>query len=290
MTDYIVRGIDQTKSFRFFATNTTNTVNQAVKNHGASPVVAAALGRTMTGAVMMGNMFKNPNDRVSISIKGDGPIQGIVVEADAMGHVKGYPYQPIVDIPKAENGKLDVRSAIGNALMIVMKDIGLKEPYVGQVAMLSGEIAEDLAYYFATSEQTNSVVALGVLVDVDYSIKQAGGIIIQVLPDAQEEAIVALEEKLKEFTSITACLEEGKTVEQIIEMLLGEVDFMEKTDVSFKCDCARERMERGLISLGLEELKEIVEDEQEDLELVCHFCNNKYAFDKQAIKEIIDSL
>lgn len=290
MKDYIVRGTDNTKSFRFFATNTTQTVNEAVKSHGTSPVVSAALGRTMTGAVMMGNMFKNPSDRVSISIKGDGPIQGIVVEADALGNVKGYPYQPVVDIPKREDGKLDVRNAIGNALMIVMKDIGLKEPYVGQVAMLSGEIAEDLAYYFATSEQTNSVVILGVLVDVDYSIKQAGGIIIQVLPDAKDEAIDALEKKLGEFTSLTSCLEEGKSVEEVIEMLLGPVDFMEKTDVAFKCDCSRDRMERGLISLGKQDLTEILEDEQEDLELVCHFCNNKYAFDKHDIRDIIESI
>lgn len=290
MADYIVRGIDSTKSFRFFGANTTQTVNEAVKSHGTSPVVSAALGRTMTGAAMMGNMCKSPNDRVSISIKGDGPIGGIIVEADNMGNVKGYPYNSIVDIPNNEQGKLDVRNAIGNAVMTIMKDIGLKEPYIGQTAMLSGEIAEDLTYYFATSEQTNSVVVLGVLVDVDYSIKQAGGIIIQVLPNAQDEAITALENKLAEFTSLTAYLEEGKTVEQVIEMLLGEVDFMQKTDVAFKCDCSRERMERGLISLGSKELTEIAEDEQEDLEIVCHFCNNKYAFDKQAIKELVDSL
>ncbi|MEG0014282.1 MAG: Hsp33 family molecular chaperone HslO [Cellulosilyticaceae bacterium] len=290
MADYIVRGIDSTKSFRFFGANTTESVNEAVKSHGTSPVVSAALGRTMTGAAMMGNMCKSPSDRVSISIKGDGPIGGIIVEADAMGNVKGYPYNSVVDIPNNAQGKLDVRNAIGNAVMTIMKDIGLKEPYIGQTAMLSGEIAEDLTYYFATSEQTNSVVVLGVLVDVDYSIKQAGGIIIQVLPGAQDEAITELENKLAEFTSLTAYLEEGKTVEEVIEMLLGEVDFMQKTDVAFKCDCSRERMERGLISLGSKELTEIAEDEEESLEIVCHFCNNKYDFDKQAIKELVDSL
>ncbi|MEG0152339.1 MAG: Hsp33 family molecular chaperone HslO [Cellulosilyticaceae bacterium] len=290
MADYIVRGIDSTKSFRFFGANTTESVNEAVKSHGTSPVVSAALGRTMTGAAMMGNMCKSPSDRVSISIKGDGPIGGIIVEADAMGNVKGYPYNSVVDIPNNAQGKLDVRNAIGNAVMTIMKDIGLKEPYIGQTAMLSGEIAEDLTYYFATSEQTNSVVVLGVLVDVDYSIKQAGGIIIQVLPGAQDETITELENKLAEFTSLTAYLEEGKTVEEVIEMLLGEVDFMQKTDVAFKCDCSRERMERGLISLGSKELTEIAEDEEESLEIVCHFCNNKYDFDKQAIKELVDSL
>lgn len=290
MTDYIVRGIDSTKSFRFFGANTTQTVNEAVKNHGTSPVVSAALGRTMTGAAMMANMLKKADDRVGISIKGDGPIGGIIVEADAAGNVKGYPYESIVDIPNNAQGKLDVRNAIGNAVMTIMKDTGLKEPYMGQIAMLSGEIAEDLTYYFATSEQTNSVVVLGVLVDVDYSIKQAGGIIIQVLPEAKDEAITALENKLGEFTSLTTCLESGQTVEEVIEMLLGDVDFMQKTEVRFKCDCSRSRMERGLISLGKKELTEIVEDGQEDLELVCHFCNSKYTFDKADIKEVVDSL
>ena len=290
MKDYIVRGTDSTKSFRFFAANTTQTVNEAVKSHGTSPVVSAALGRTMTGAAMMGQMLKNPSDRVSISIKGDGPIQGIIVEANAMGHVKGYPHVPVVDIPNNEQGKLDVRNAIGNAVMTIVKDLGLKEPYVGQVAMLSGEIAEDLTYYFATSEQTNSVVILGVLVDVDYSIRQAGGIIIQVLPDAQDEAITALENKLGEFTALTTYLDQGKTVEEVVEMLLGEVDFMQKTDVAFKCDCSRSRMEKGLISLGKKELTEILEDEQEDLELVCHFCSEKYDFNKQDIKEVIEAI
>lgn len=290
MSDYIVRGTDKEKNFRFFGANTKEMVGTAVMNHGTSPVVAAALGRTMIGASMMGAMLKNDNDRVGISIKGDGPIQGIVVEADAQGNVKGYPYVPVVDMPLAENGKLDVRNAIGNAVMTVVKDIGLKEPYVGQVAMLSGEIAEDLTYYFATSEQTNSVVILGVLVDRDYTIKQAGGAIIQVLPNASDEAITAVEERLANFGSFTTYLDEGKSVEEIIMMLLGEIEVMETTPVRFKCDCSRARMESGLMTLGKEELMEIVEDKEPEVELVCHFCNQKYNFKKEEIKDIVESL
>ena len=291
MDNYIIRGTDKNKSFRFFGANTTGVVGEAVKSHGTSPVVSAALGRTMTGTLMMGNMLKNDNDRVCVMIKGDGPIQGITVEADAKGNVKGYAYVPVVDIPKKENGKLDVSGAIGNALMIVKKDIGLKEPYTGQIAMLSGEIAEDFSYYFATSEQTNTVVALGVLVDRDYSIKQSGGFIIQVLPDATDEDITELEEKLKTFTSLTTYMEEGKSIEDIIKMLLGDdIEIMDRTEVRFHCDCSRENMERALISLGRKELQEIVNDDQEDVELVCHFCNHKYAFDKQSIAELLEEV
>ena len=287
----MIRGTDREKNFRFFGANTKEMVNTAVLKHGTSPVVAAALGRTMTGAAMMGKMLKNETDRVSIAIKGDGPIQGIVVEADAKGNVKGYPYVPVVDLPLNEKGKLDVRKAIGNAVMIVTKDIGLKEPYVGQVAMLSGEIAEDLTYYFATSEQINSVVILGVLVDRDYTIKQSGGIIIEVLPGCTDEAIDALEGKLKSFGALTQLLDEGKTIEEILESLLEDIEIMDKTDTFFKCDCSRERMERGLLSIGRKELEEIIaEEDDEPIELVCHFCNQKYHFQKEKIKEILESV
>lgn len=289
MNDYIIRGTDKNRNFRFFGANTKNMVGIACEKHQTSPVVSAALGRTMIGAAMMGCMLKSDTDRVSIVIKGDGPIGGIVVEADAKGNVKGYPYNPQADIPNKPNGKLDVSGIIGNAVMTVMKDIGLKEPYVGQVAMLSGEVAEDFTYYFATSEQTNSVVILGVLVDRDYSIKQAGGIIIQVLPDAADEAITALEEKLKDFTSLSQYLDENKTIEEIIGNLLEEIEIMEKTEVGFKCDCSKYRMERGLISIGREDLEEIAREE-ENVELVCHFCNEKYYFTKNEIEKIIETL
>lgn len=291
MTDYIVRGTDKNKNFRFFAAHTTDLVKHAVQQHGTSPVVAAALGRTMTGTLMMGAMLKNDQDRVSVSIRGDGPIGGILVEANAKGDVKGYPVQPVVDLPLNEKGKLDVRTAIGNAVMTVTKDIGLKEPYVGQTAMLSGEVAEDFTDYFAISEQINSLVALGVLADAKTLIKQAGGLIIQVLPNATEEAISELEVKLKQFTAMTTYMEEGKTVEEIVFMLLGDdAEIMDRMPAQFKCDCSKERMERGLISLGRQELQNIVEDDQDDLEIVCHFCNQKYDFDKEDIKEILEEI
>ncbi|MDF2614688.1 MAG: Hsp33 family molecular chaperone HslO [Clostridia bacterium] len=289
MKDYIVRGTDKERNFRFFGANTKNMISIACEKHQTTPVVSAALGRTMTGAAMMARMLKRDTDRVSVIIKGDGPIGGIVVEADGTGNVKGYPYNPSVDIPNKPNGKLDVSGAIGNAVMTVMKDLGLKEPYTGQVPMLSGEIAEDFTLYFADSEQTNSVVILGVLIDVDYSIKQAGGIIIQVLPNVADEAITELENKLSSFTSITKHLDENKSIEEIVSTLLEDIEIMEKTEVAFKCDCSKYRMERGLISIGKAELQEIA-DEEESVELVCHFCNQKYDFSKNEIENILSTL
>lgn len=289
MQDYIIRGTDKERNFRFFGANTKHMIKTACENHQTTPVVSAALGRTMTGAAMMGLMLKRDSDRVSISIKGDGPIGGIIVEADGNGNTKGYPYQAQVDIPNKPDGKLDVSGAIGNAMMTVIKDLGLKEPYTGQVAMLSGEIAEDFTFYFAVSEQTNSLVILGVLVDIDYSIKQAGGIIIQVLPDAKDEAITELENKLKDFTSLTTYLDAGETIEQIINRLLEDIEIMEKTEVDFKCDCSKERMERGLISIGKKELDEIIAQE-ETIELVCHFCNHKYYFPRSEVQKIVQNL
>lgn len=287
--DYMIRGIDKESNFRFFGANTRNMVNDACIKHGTSPVVSAALGRTLTATVMMGHMLKNEKDRVCLIIKGDGPIGGIVTEANGNGEVKGYAYNPVVDLPRNAAGKLDVAGAIGNAGLTVIKDLGLKEPYSGQVPMLSGEIAEDISFYFAVSEQTNSVVILGVLVDVDYSIKEAGGIIIQVLPNAKDEAITALEEKIKDFKSITSCLDKGQSIEYILERFLGEIDIMDCTDISFKCDCSRERMERALISVGKKDLVEMAEEDGQ-AEIVCPFCNGKYNFSKIELEELIDSI
>ncbi len=285
MRDYILRGTDKSKNFRFFGVNTTHTVNTARAYHNTSPVVSAALGRLLSGVSMMGLMLKNDTDRVSVSIRGDGPIKGLIAEADAFGNVKGYAYESHVDIPLNSNGKLDVSKALGNAVMTVMKDIGLKEPYTGQISMPSGEIAEDLTYYFAVSEQTNSVVILGVLVDLDYSIKHSGGIIIQVLPDADDEAISHLENRIRAFDSLTSYLEAGKTVEDIIQMLLEDIDIMEKKEIEFKCNCSKQRMERALISLGKNDLEEIALEEE--TELVCHFCNSKYVFSQTEIKNLL---
>lgn len=287
--DYMVRGIDAGSNFRFFGANTTHLVNEACAKHQTSPVASAALGRTLTANLMMGGMLKNDDDRVSIIIKGDGPIGGVITEANGHGEVKGYVYNPQCESHLNYLGKLDVGGAIGNANMTVVKDLGMKEPYSGQVPMLTGEIAEDLTYYFFASEQTNSVVILGVLVDRDYSIKQAGGIIIQVLPDATEEAISALEEKIKDFGNLTDRMEKGQSIEFVIEYLLGKVEYMDSMAVSFSCDCNKDRMERALISVGKKDLEEIMEEDGQ-AELVCPFCNDKYLFGKEELKDIIDSL
>lgn len=285
----MVRGIDRESNFRFFGANTTLLVNDACRRHQTTPVASAALGRTLTANVMMGGMLKNDDDRVSIIIKGDGPIGGIITEANGHGEVKGYVYHPQIESHLNYLGKLDVGGAVGNANMTVVKDLGMKEPYSGQVPMLTGEIAEDLTYYFAVSEQTNSVVILGVLVDVDYSIKQAGGIIIQVLPDATEEAITALEEKLKDFGTLTERMEKGQSIEYVIEQLLGKVEYMDSMPISFACDCSKDRMERALISVGKKDLHEMmVEDGQ--AELVCPFCNDKYLFNREELQDIVDQL
>lgn len=287
--DYLIRGIDKGGNFRFFGAYSRNLVNEACEKHQTSPVASAALGRTLTATAMMGGMLKSDSDRVSIIIKGDGPIGGIITEGNGRGEVKGYVYNPQIESHLNHLGKLDVGGAVGNANMTVIKDLGMKEPYSGQVPMLTGEIAEDLTYYFAVSEQTNSVVILGVLVDVDYSIKQAGGIIIQVLPDAKDEAIDALEAKINEFGNLTDKLEKGQSIEYIIERLLGEVDYMGQTPITFKCDCSKERMERALISVGKKDLTEIAEHDGK-AELVCPFCNDKYLFTKEELEDIIENI
>lgn len=287
--DYMVRGIDKDANFRFFGTNSRNLVNEACMKHQTTPVASAALGRTLTATAMMGAMLKRDEDRISIIIKGDGPIGGIITEGNGKGEVKGYVYHPQIESHLNYLGKLDVGGAVGNANMTVVKDLGLKEPYSGQVPMLTGEIAEDLTYYFAVSEQTNSVVILGVLVDVDYSIKQAGGIIIQVLPDAKDEAVDRLEEKLKDFGNLTDKLEKGQSIEYVIESLLGEVEYMEQTPVTFVCDCNKDRMERALISVGKKDLQEMA-DEDGQAELVCPFCNDKYIFTKDELEDMIKYL
>lgn len=289
MKDYVVRGTDKSGNFRFFGSITKNTVQTAATYHYTSPVVTAGLGRTMTAVAMMSQMSKNDNDRLSVTIKGDGPIGGVIVEANAKGNIKGYPYHPNVDIPLKKDGTLDVSAAFGNAVMTVMKDFGLKEPYIGQTILVSGEIAEDFTYYFATSEQTPSAVALGVLVDVDYSVKQSGGFIIQVLPGASDDAITILEERLKDFPSLTSLLDKGKTIEDIIESLLGDVTFMGKKEIQFCCDCSVDQMERGLMSIGEKELVELIE-EDEEAELVCHFCNEHYLFKQEQLQKLVNEV
>lgn len=287
--DYILRATAGDGSVRVFIANTKETVQQAFLHHKTSPVMSAALGRALTAVSIMGIMLKSDDDLVTIKINGNGPGKGLVVTGDNKGSVKGYPLNPVVDIPLKPNGKLDVQNALGEGSLTVIKDMGLKEPYVGQIPLVSGEIAEDLTYYFAKSEQTPSAVSLGVLVDRDYSIKQAGGFIIQVMPDADENIINSLENKLSTIKPFTTLLEEGNTIEDILNILLGDfgVNILDKIPVKFYCNCSRERVEKALISIGKHELETIIKEDKKAT-LHCHFCNKDYDFNEDDLKTLLN--
>ncbi len=289
MKDYIVRGMAAGQQLRFFAATTGNLTEQARQHHGCSPVVTAALGRLLTGGAMMGSMCKNDTDVLTVQIKGDGPMGGLVVTADAQANVKGYAYNNDVELPPKSPGHLDVGSAVGRGNLQVIKDLGLKEPYTGQTPLVSGEIAEDLTYYFATSEQIPTSVALGVLVDTDCTVKCSGGFIIQVMPFAEDKTIDLLEENLGKFTSVTEHLEAGETPEDMIRSLLSgmDVEFEDSMPTQFYCGCSRKRMEKALITLGKTELQSMIDD-GEPVELNCNFCNSHYTFSVEeldALKE-----
>lgn len=287
--DYILRATAGEGSVRVFIANTKETVQQAFLHHKTSPVMSAALGRALTAVSIMGSMLKSDDDLVTIKIKGDGPGKGLIVTGDSKARVKGYPFNPIVDIPLKPNGKLDVQNALGEGSLTVIKDMGLKEPYVGQIPLVSGEIAEDLTYYFAKSEQTPSAVSLGVLVDRDYSIKQAGGFIIQVMPNADENIINSLENKLATIKPFTTLLEEGNTIEDILNILLGDfgVNILDKIPVKFYCNCSKERVEKALISIGKDELETIIKEDKKAT-LHCHFCNKDYEFNENDLKNLLN--
>jgi len=291
MTDYIVRATAAEGLIRAFAAVTTKMVGDAASIHNLSPVASAALGRTLTAAAIMSKMKLASEDNVmTIQIKGDGPLGGIIVASDYESNVRGYVYNPDVDFYLNAEGKLDVGRAVGkHGYMNVIMDLGLKEPYIGYVDLVSGEIGEDIAYYFAKSEQTPSVVALGVLVDKDGSIINAGGYIIQLMPGAGEDIIDYLENKLASTAPVTTLLSENKSPEDILEILLGEkgLKISDKSNCGFVCNCSRERMERNLISLGREELMDIIE-EQHGAELQCHFCNKTYRFSEQELRNLLE--
>jgi len=291
MTDYIVRATAADGLIRAYAAVTTKMVGDAASIHNLSPVASAALGRTMTAAAMMSKMkLASEDNAMTIQIRGDGPLGGIVVASDYEANVRGYVYNPEVDPFLNEEGKLDVGRAVGkHGYMNVIMDLGLKEPYIGFVELMSGEIGDDIAYYFAKSEQTPSVVALGVLVDKDGSIINAGGYIIQLMPGAGEDIIDYLESKIASTAPVTALLSDNKSPEDILEMILGEKDLKiaDKSGCGFVCNCSRERMERNLISLGREELMDIIE-EQHGAELQCHFCNKKYLFSEQELRNLLE--
>ena len=289
MSDYIIRATAAEGQIRAFAATTRELTEFARQAHNTSPVATAALGRLLTAGAMMGVMMKGADDILTIKIEGDGPIGGLTVTADSKGDVKGYVYNPEVMLPPNEKGKLDVGGALGIGVLSVIKDIGLKEPYVGQTILVTSEIAEDLTYYFATSEQTPSSVALGVLMNKDNTVRQAGGFILQLLPGASEEVISTLENRLKEITSITSLLDAGNTPEMILEHILGDfgLEILDKLPIQFACNCSRERIEKALISIGRKELQEMI-DEGKTIEMNCHFCNKHYPVTVEELKELLE--
>ena len=287
MKDYIVRATAADSQIRAFAITSKEIVEEARRDHHTSPVITAALGRLLSGAAMMGTMMKGEKDLLTIQVQCSGPAQGLTVTADSAGHVKGFPRVPNVELPLNEKGKLDVGGALGLGVMSIIKDMGLREPYVGQIALQTGEIAEDLTYYFATSEQVPSAVGLGVLVDKDGSVKQAGGFIIQLMPFTQEEIIDRLEKKITEIASVTEMLEDGNTPEQILEIILGEfgLEITDTIETGFCCDCSKERVSRAIATLSKKDLDDIIND-GEAIEVKCQFCNKAYHFDVDELKEM----
>ncbi|MBQ1376709.1 MAG: Hsp33 family molecular chaperone HslO [Lachnospiraceae bacterium] len=289
MSDYMIRGTAADGEIRFFAAYTKDTAEFARNAHNLSPVAAAALGRLLTGGVMMGAMLKNDEDILTLKIDCDGPIGGLTVTADPKGNVKGYVKNPDVDLPPNDKGKLDVGGALDLGVLSVIKDEGLKEPYIGQTILQTGEIAEDLTYYFVLSEQTPSSVALGVLLDKETGhVRHAGGFILQMMPNAREETISRLEERLSGIISVTSYFEEGKTVEDMMDMILAGMDHhvTETIPCGFHCDCSYERTAEVIGSLPKKEIREMI-DEGEDVEVVCHFCNKKYVFPVDVLKGML---
>lgn len=282
MGDVIVRASAANLKIRAFAASTKELVNEAFIRHKTSPVVTAAVGRTLTAGVMMGIMQKGDKDLMTITITGDGPIEKITVTADSKGNIKGYAKNPVIDLPLKPNGKLDVSGAVGHGFMTVIKDMGLKEPYVGQTELVNGEIAEDFTYYFTASEQVPSSVGLGVLVDTDFTVKCAGGFIIQLMPFAEDEVIEKLENNLKNITSVTKLMDEGKTPKDILKIILEgfDLEFHEEIIPKFRCDCNRDKVKRALLSLKRDELMGMFEGD-EPINVHCDFCNTDYGFKRE---------
>ncbi len=287
MSNELVRAIAANAQIRAFACNTREMAEDARRAHNTSPVVTAALGRLLSAGAMMGSMLKGDKDLLTLQVKGDGPMRGLTVTADAKGCVKGYPIVPDVIVPANSLGKLDVGGAIGKGTLSVIKDMGLKEPYVGQTQLQTGEIAEDLTYYFAASEQVPSAVGLGVLMNKDNTVRQAGGFIIQLMPFAEEGVIARLEENLAKVASVTALLEEGNSPAGMLQILLNGMDpeITDTSEVFFRCNCSKERIERVLLSLGKEELSDMIQ-EGETIEVNCQFCNKSYSFTVDELKTL----
>lgn len=288
MNDYMIRATAADGQIRAFAATTRDMVENAKNAHNTSPVATAALGRLMTAAAMMGVDLKGEKDLLTLRIEGSGPLGGLLVTANGHGDVKGYAFNPDVMLPPNAQGKLDVGGSLDLGVLSVIKDIGLKEPYVGQTQLVTGEIAEDLTYYFATSEQVPSSVALGVLMNKDNTVRQAGGFIIQLLPGASDEIIDKLEAKLSGISSITALLNAGKTLEEILTDILGEfgLEILSKMPVQFRCDCDRSRVEKAIISIGKKEIQDMI-NEGREIEVNCQFCNKHYKFSVDELEDML---
>lgn len=289
MKSRYIRGMTSDQLIRFVMVDSTGLVEKARELHDTTPVSTAALGRTLTASSMLGLLLKGHKEQVSIQIKGNGPAKSIFTTGDSNGNVKGYITNPLVDIPFKENGKLDVGGAVGSqGEIIVIRDFGLKEPYVGKSNLVTGEIAEDLVSYFMTSEQQPSAISLGVYVSKEKMVEAAGGLLIQPLPNIDEENLTLLEETLKKMRPISDMVREGLSPEDIIgEVLFNfEIDVLDRGYVDFVCDCSIERIEKGLISLGEKELRAIIEEDGH-AEASCHFCNKKYSFDKEVLEGLI---
>ena len=292
MSDYLVRGMTMDGFVKAVGIRSTELVSRGAQIHKTAPNATAAFGRALTAASMMGNMQKVENGSMTLQIRGDGPIGTIVCVSDAEGNVRGYVYEPNVPLVEKYPGKLDVGATVGvNGTLTIIRDLQMKEPYVGSVELVSGEIGDDVTAYFAQSEQTPTACALGVLIDRDRSVKVAGGYLLQLLPGAPDEVIDALERGIQRAGAVTAMLEQGMTPEDILGAVCGDLGivFLETTPVSYKCYCTRERVEAALISLGKEELKQIMEEEK-DFHMECQFCDTVYAFSKEELEELIEKI
>lgn len=289
MNDIILRGTAADSQVRFFCAYTRQTVEKARSLHNTSPVATAALGRLLTAGAIMGSMCKNPSDVLTLQIQCSGPIGGLTVTSNAKAQVKGYVNHPEVMLPPSPKGKLDVGRALDLGVLSVIKDIGLKEPYVGQSNLVSGEIAEDLTYYFATSEQIPTSVALGVLMEKDNTVKHAGGFIIQLMPFAEENLISDLEKRLQNFSSITSLMDEGMTSEDMINQLFDGYDTTINDSITpeYLCDCSKERVYKAVMSIGRKDIEEMIADNK-PIEVNCHFCNQNYLFSVDELKSMLD--
>jgi len=288
MNDFIVRGITKDGFIKAAAVQSTELVEEARRIHRTLPLATAALGRTLTAASLMGDELKEEDGSVTLQVRGDGPLGAITAVSDSEGNMRGYLQNPAVDLPLKTNGKLDVGGGVGQGVLTVIKDIGAKEPFSGKVELLSGEIAEDVAYYYYASEQIPTVCALGVLVDTDQHVKQAGGYIIQLMPGAPDGLVSILEARVQETPSMTTMMEQGMTAEEVLQYMLDGMRFEElyKHDVKYECKCSRQKVEQAVLSIGREELKRLYEEE-ETVKVTCQFCDKEYVFTKEEIGNML---